>query len=658
MRPDLLALTDDDLTALSNRGTVRRARAETDAGEPSVQLDEDAEGTLVARWSDDATCTIAKGMSLARARCTCPAQPPCRHLVRTVMAYRRDLAAAPVSAEAAEDAGTSEATPPAPAPVELPAALVTRARKLFDDGQLFELTQLGKPIARCHSLGTTTRFLVPGDPHHAVCDCAQPAPCEHAVMALWAFERLPEGQSAGLVDTRTGPHPVPVAALDAVDAVLKEWTELGLANAPTTLRDRARRVEADARKAGLVWMAEGLSDLTDEKEAYDDRDARFDGAQLARLVGELVLRGEVTRANRGTVAPVFVRGVPGDRTLQIPSSKLVGLGCGASVRRNGVSLRAFLQDEDTGQVFALVKDAPLRAGTGVERPFHELARATVGRGISFALLAAGRTLAKGAKRSASGVLTLGRAPAACNPQSFAFEKLRAPVLAEGFSEVEAHLQQLPPRPLRPRKLAEDVHVVPIASVDGVRFVSATQETVATLHDPAGGRALLRFPFHNQSAAGTDALLRALSRPGVVFVSGRFRRTAEGLVVEPFAIVTEHEGKRRALMPWVAEPNADDAATRSMRGTDRDFDAAHFLAEELADAVGEALVVGVEGWTPGHVRAFRDHARRAESLGLSETARWLSEVADAPSARGVLRLAALCTWAEGRDGGGPARPDAQ
>ncbi|MCB9660578.1 MAG: SWIM zinc finger family protein [Sandaracinaceae bacterium] len=663
MRADLLALTDDDLTALSNRGTVRRARAETDAGELKVELTVGEDGTLTAAWSDDTTCTLPAGVSLGRARCTCPAQPPCRHLVRTVMAYRRDTAA-PTAASAGSDAsapsgeptteadvtapGSAPAHTPAHTPNELPNALVTRARKLWTAGQLFELTRTAKPVARCHSLGTTTRFLVPGDAHHAVCDCGQPAPCEHAAMALWAFERLAPEAHAGLVDTRDTPYPVPLDALDAVDALLEEWLTVGLASAPTTLLDRTQRVSQEARKAGLVWVAEALAELASEKEAYDQRDARFDAGQTARVFGELALRSGVTRADRGTVPPVFVRGVPADRTLQIPSSKLVGLGCAASIGRTGVSLHAFVQDEDTGQVFTLVKDAALRSAAGTERPLHELARATVGKGITLANVAMGRTLAKGAKRSASGVLSLGRSPAACSPQTFSFERLRAPVLAEGFAEVDAHLAQLPPKPLRPRKLAEDVHVVPLRRAGDVRFLSATQETVALLEDPVGGTALLRFPFHERAAAGTEALLRALSAPGLVFVSGRFRRGAQGLVVEPTLIVSERDGVRRAVAPWIEAPSDEAGAHARGRALDRDDDGAHFLADELADAMGEAAVVGTAGWTPGHRRAFTEHARRADSLGLVDTARWLAELADAPSARRVLRLSALATWAEGRE----------
>ena len=43
MRTDLLALSDDDLVALTNRGTVKRARAEVEAGAPSVELAESGE---------------------------------------------------------------------------------------------------------------------------------------------------------------------------------------------------------------------------------------------------------------------------------------------------------------------------------------------------------------------------------------------------------------------------------------------------------------------------------------------------------------------------------------------------------------------------------------------------------------------------------------
>src|ERR1700741_891323 len=106
MRGDLLRLSDDDLCALSNRGTVRRARGEVDANSLSVTLDEDASGSVRAQWSDGVSCELPSGVGLAQGRCSCPADPPCRHLIRTVMAYReRAPAAASESAPAAEPAG-------------------------------------------------------------------------------------------------------------------------------------------------------------------------------------------------------------------------------------------------------------------------------------------------------------------------------------------------------------------------------------------------------------------------------------------------------------------------------------------------------------------------------------------------------------------------
>ena len=57
-RPDLAALTPDDLAALANRGLVKRAQREVENGEQSAQWSESDDGTLTVAWSDGATWTI------------------------------------------------------------------------------------------------------------------------------------------------------------------------------------------------------------------------------------------------------------------------------------------------------------------------------------------------------------------------------------------------------------------------------------------------------------------------------------------------------------------------------------------------------------------------------------------------------------------------
>lgn len=634
MRADLLALSDDDLAALSNRGTVKRARAEVDAGTPTMTLEESPEGVIVAQWSDDARCTIPAGLSIARGQCTCPAAAPCRHLVRTAIAYRAHAAAARAPSESAASAPTRAA---------IPASIVERATKRFGEGQLFELTRGAKPIARCHSLGVVTRFFIADDPNQAVCDCGEPAPCEHAVMAVWAFERLAPDVHSGLVDTRSAPYPVPAKSLDGLEAVLREWTSVGVSDAPGPLVDRVRNAEAACRKDGLVWIAEGLDELATLKAAYDARDARFDAGQLCRVLGELVVRSDATRSNRGIVPPLFVRGSAVDRPITIASARLVGLGCSVRVRRSSYELTAFMQAEDTGQVVAVVRELTHKAGD--TKPLSDAARASVSKGIALANVASGRTLLKGGKRSPGGVLSFGRAPASTQPQAFAWEKLRAPVLADGWEEVAAHLAELPPKPLRPRRLAEDVYVVPVASVEGAGFDRVEQSVRATLRDAQGAAAHLEHPFHARAAAGSDALLAALAKERVVFVAGRARMTGANLVIEPFSVVIERDGVRKMIQPWIESAPPSTQGAGFAEG-DAPLDPQRFVVEDLANALGEFFVRGAEGHTPANSRQWREHASQAGALGFGALVAQLAAFGEHPDAGRALALAAMVAMADG------------
>src|SRR5215469_11201023 len=91
-RTDLLALSLDDLAALTNRGTVKRAQREIDTNECSGDIAETPEGDVTVKWSDGVECRIAAGAVLSDGRCSCAAVGLCRHLIRTVLAYQQQAA--------------------------------------------------------------------------------------------------------------------------------------------------------------------------------------------------------------------------------------------------------------------------------------------------------------------------------------------------------------------------------------------------------------------------------------------------------------------------------------------------------------------------------------------------------------------------------------
>ncbi|NED52997.1 hypothetical protein G3I24_19120, partial [Micromonospora aurantiaca] len=102
-RADLIALTPEVLAALSNRGLVKRATREVDAGERPMLI-EDTDGAVRAAYPDGVTVTLPPGGGgLAAACCSCPAPGVCRHLLAVVLTYQRTHAATTPSHAAAPD---------------------------------------------------------------------------------------------------------------------------------------------------------------------------------------------------------------------------------------------------------------------------------------------------------------------------------------------------------------------------------------------------------------------------------------------------------------------------------------------------------------------------------------------------------------------------
>ncbi len=590
-RPDLLALSTDDLVLLANRGLVRRARAEVESGDLACELREGPEGDLEVRWSDGVTCLLPAGAGLAQGRCSCPATTLCRHLLRSVLVYQREHsqrehAQAPLGGPSPAPAIAPGAEPPREAPRDVapevaregpwdpgtiadailegavPRATLAAARRDFTAGQVLELARGRRPVAYVHSLTCTVRFLVPGDVRYARCDCAGEPPCRHVPLAVWAFRLLTAGEPGGIVCTSPARAEVPGALLEDVEGALGELLVAGVAGSPEPALARLRHLEDRCREGGLIWPAEALGELAAQCAAYGAHDARFSPLRVAEVVGELCVRLDAIRADTGAVPSLFVRGGAADRPAAVGAARLIGLGCGARPRRGGVEIAAYLQDSGSGRVLAVRRDFPDPPPEAGEAPadFWRLARMPRARGIPLGAMGGGQVLAQGGWRTSGAEYVPGRARLVLNPQAFTWEQLRAPTLAQGFAEVTARLGALPPPALRPRRLADDLCAFPVAAVEGARFESAEQTVQATLRDAEGGTALLRHPYLSRAREGAEALLRLLAaRPQTVrFVAGRVQRRAESLLVAPVAVVYEAEGRRRMLQPWV-EGGADAPA---------------------------------------------------------------------------------------------------
>ena len=658
-RTDLLALSSDDLATLANRGLVKRALAELDGGAIEGTPAENAAGTVSVLWSDDAHCLLPANKPLQDAICSCPATGICRHLVRSVLAYQR-LHADDVEADEPEIA--LESAPVAWNPGTftddelakvVSAATLKRARKLWDDGQLVEVATGARPTARFHNLGAHLRFIVPRDARYTHCDCAD-ANCVHVALAVWAFRKLAPDEQSGLIQSNDAPASLPTAELDAIENFCGELCSVGIAGAGQPILDKLARLERELRGAQLIWPAEIALELIQQIEWHRAHNARFESERIAQLVGEWLARADAMRAQSGAVPDVWLRGSASDVAAPIGAARLVGIGTSARFYSGGVELRAFLQDGDSGAVVSVSGDFPDPVATPASQflrgphaapqaatPPQSLAKLGAIpkiKGQSIGAIGAGQLLARGGKRAPSGALSLARAAVTRNAQTFEWEKLRAPLLAESFAEVSAHLSNQAPAFLRARREGENLFVVPLIRAENARFEAATQSVRATLCDDKGGVTALAFPFTARGASGVEALLFALNQAELRFVAGRFARGTEGLSVEPLGLVVQNGATRKLVQPWVQEAPAETsifAATGDTMNADEDI--LRDWTNQIAQLLGETWLLGLDGADELSARSWRALSERGASLGFARLVAPVAELADELEAKSRVRI---------------------
>lgn len=647
MRADLLALTADDLAALTNRGTVKRASKELDG----VTVREAGDGTVVAT-AEDAEVTLPAGAPLEDARCSCPAVGLCRHIVRAVLAY---AAGAESSAPVVWDPGSLDDA--ALAAALRPAAL-RRGSTLVARGVTATVVRSAKPMALLHDVEATVRFLVPHDLAYARCDCADAPPCEHVVPAVHAFRALDPSSESGVVElgpvassrgpsgeasSSPGSSPSPSsspaapspAALSAVDAALSLLAEAGLSGTGDAVAAALRHAERAAREDGRPWPADVCAELADLVTRHAAGDAAFDPVRVAQLVGEAVVRVDALRA--GSAPALFVGGPRATTETEVGGGRLVGLG--TRVRRVGtlVEVDALVYDTAAHRVLALGRafgdpdDAP-------PRPFADLAATTLQRSISIAGAGAGQLVATGGKRSPGGRLKLGRRPAALSAQRFEWgELLGAPTLVEGVAEARSVRSAAAPPPLGPRTAGANVVVIPLAGLTAAGFHPPTQSVLAHVTDPLGDELTIAHPFSHRAAGGAERLLAALdgsAKP--LYVAGELRLRGAETVITPVSLVLEFaDGVRRMVQPAVDRGDAaaaarfdeaDEPATPPGEAAVREH------LHDLQSALGD-LFVGGAGRADRSLReAWTGLADSGDALGSVVLAGRVRTVADALAAR--------------------------
>lgn len=295
LRTALLATDEEYLIALSNKGTVNRAKKDFDAAQPVIQSMEDGSVTLAL---GDTVCTITT--PLGGNTCGCPSSSMCRHRI-TAMLWLKERAAQE-NDSVKESIPSSEGAPEAGVQEELTALLAAvpanQLIRQLGERRTVALVQREADGAggaiRAGSTVTvempwvpaTVRLIVPLE--HSSCTCHSQNFCIHKAEALltWQLRQKVVTPEELLLASHSEPGSE-VARQEicaSIQDTLTDWMRIGLSRLPASAQDTAERLAGLCHVGELPALEGAMRRLHGELQGYFSHSAAFRTDGLLRRV--------------------------------------------------------------------------------------------------------------------------------------------------------------------------------------------------------------------------------------------------------------------------------------------------------------------------------------------------------------------------------------
>ena len=624
-RADLLALTEDSLAALANRGLVKRAAKELAAG-TGASITVNADDILRAEFPDGVVTGLRADVPLADATCSCSAAGLCRHRIGLVLAYQLLY----TSSAPKPTTGMPDADPPDQIPAdrwtpgEIPdselerafgARSIDEARRTLKAGfqaVVHRPTASRKP--RVELPTCTVTFQIPGDPTYATTDAIELKRGEAVTLAVWAFRAADalglDGESTHVSVGGTGDgtpaNSAAIALLYAVELVESLLLD-GASAAGPLLIGNLQRASRDLTAASLLWPAAIIDELIAQLDWYLQRNARYELSRLADLVTEFL--GRIRAATAPTRDPRLpstaqILGTAEPARTELRRIRLIGLGCRIDGGPQHRTAELYFAHPHDGTVLVLRREWKFD-GTEEEAPSTQQLRTRRVAGAPLHVLAACNLVSEAASRSASRTVAFGAsrlAKTTVTPVGEAWSQLPDSVSVSDFAALARRLSARAPRFLRPRVEAEDIYVLTAAEVEWVGYDPAAQCLEAVVRDQHGNPARIRAPYRSICPPALDALGAALTATDTspLMISGKVTVRAGELLVDPIALW--NGGKHQPIVPDLAPADEADALPSTARRVDQDtatpplHDAVATLAEHAhrgLDRTGDVSRAAIE-----------------------------------------------------------------
>ena len=282
----LLSADEEYLIALSNKGTVNRAKKDLSAAQPEIKQ---IQGETITLSVGDAVCTIT--VPLGSSTCTCPSSAICRHRMSAILWLKQQ--AAQEGAPSEEAAVPVEDKQSEKAPEELTALLSaypaqTLARQVGErrvstlvqresSGEGAAIREGSTVTVELPWIPATVRLISPLE--HSSCTCHSRSFCIHKAEALLIWQ-LRQGIVTG-EDLLSVFHSDTSSVLDrrevcaAVQTTLMDWMRTGLTRLPASSQETAERLAGLCHTSALPAMERAMRRLHRELQDYFARSAAF-----------------------------------------------------------------------------------------------------------------------------------------------------------------------------------------------------------------------------------------------------------------------------------------------------------------------------------------------------------------------------------------------
>ncbi len=328
---------DDYLTALTNKGIVKRAYKDLEG----IEINISEEGEEIKASFEDVSITLKENLS--ESICSCPSRSICKHIITAVLHIKANLNNNPKAdpsenkAENADDTAkaeevyfvkTEEILVLEEAPL-LKTMGATALKKLYADvlhNRLPDITE-GKFILVELGSGHKVRLLTPIS--DSVCSCKSSDICVHKAAAILYFKA-----SKGALEIKK--EEAPKAAEIDIDAVISfaerieeeicHILNVGLSRISDSIIEHTEKLALSSHNVGMARHEGMFREISAMFESYFNRDVHFSEAQLLkRLSACYQLAMKIKNAREQEKLSVYM-GSFRDEYVEAASMRFIPLG--------------------------------------------------------------------------------------------------------------------------------------------------------------------------------------------------------------------------------------------------------------------------------------------------------------------------------------------